>query len=183
MPEVRPSEDEARHRFGFRQNIEEILAAVGESFAAVTEATVSQAEPLTLIAELQRSERRWKMLALGLLSVLVVVLLIVALLTLFVWIRVKAEQRRAMEAMERAEQMRQEAIRAEQMASGAAGNEDQEHPMEVRPKGLGKLPDISVFQAHPSDRFLVDRDDFTNGHPFKGKHLTRVLREFERGKP
>ena len=39
---------------------------------------------------------------------------------------------------------------------------------EARPKDLGNLPDISVFQSHPSDRFLVDLDDFTSGHPFKG---------------
>ncbi len=32
----------------------------------------------------------------------------------------------------------------------------------------GQLPEVSVFQGHPSDRFLVDLDDFTSGHPFKG---------------
>ena len=35
---------------------------------------MSQAENLTLIAELQRSKRRWKILALGLLAVLMVLL-------------------------------------------------------------------------------------------------------------
>jgi hypothetical protein len=31
-----------------------------------------------------------------------------------------------------------------------------------------KLPSISVFQTRPSDRFLVDPDEVTSGHPFKG---------------
>lgn len=65
---------------------------------------------------------------------------------------------------ERAEQMRQESRRAERGATGATGNGDQGGGR----KNLGTLPDISVFQAHPSDRFLVDLDDFTSGHPFKG---------------
>ncbi len=30
------------------------------------------------------------------------------------------------------------------------------------------LPDISLFLARPSDRFLVDLDEITGGHPFKG---------------
>jgi murein DD-endopeptidase MepM/ murein hydrolase activator NlpD len=35
-------------------------------------------------------------------------------------------------------------------------------------KSVHELPDISVFQTQPSDRFLVDFDDITSGHPFKG---------------
>jgi hypothetical protein len=31
------------------------------------------------------------------------------------------------------------------------------------------LPEISLFQKQPSDRFLVDFDEITTGHPFKGK--------------
>ncbi len=125
---------------------------------------MSQAETLTLIAELQRAKRRWKMLALGLLAVVMIFLLIAALLTFLAWSRVKAEQRKAAEAMERAEQMRDEAKSAAPRATGDAGNENQGG----RRKDLGNLPDISVFQTHPSDRFLVDLDDFTSGHPFKG---------------
>ena len=30
------------------------------------------------------------------------------------------------------------------------------------------LPDISLFLSTPSDRFLVDLDQVTGGHPFKG---------------
>ena len=37
-----------------------------------------------------------------------------------------------------------------------------------RPKHSTGLPEISDFQRHPSDRFLVDLDDFSSGHPFKG---------------
>ena len=31
-----------------------------------------------------------------------------------------------------------------------------------------KLPNISFFETHPSDRFLVDPDEITSGHPYKG---------------
>jgi hypothetical protein len=31
-----------------------------------------------------------------------------------------------------------------------------------------ELPDISVFLTRPSDRFLVDVEEITGGHPFKG---------------
>jgi hypothetical protein len=48
----------------------------------------------------------------------------------------------------------------------------QEAPIKSKSKDThqitGQLPEISVFQDHPSDRFLVDLDDFTSGHPFKG---------------
>jgi hypothetical protein len=125
---------------------------------------MSQAETLTLIAELQRAKRRWKTLALGLLAVLIALFFVAILLTLFAWNRVKAEQVRALEAMEHAERMRDEARSATPRATGDAGNQGQGG----KRKDLGALPDISVFQTHPSDRFLVDLDDFTSGHPFKG---------------
>lgn len=48
----------------------------------------------------------------------------------------------------------------------------QELPSRDRPsRRLDKaadLPDIVAFQQRPSDRFPVDLDDFTSGHPFKG---------------
>jgi type II secretory pathway pseudopilin PulG len=124
---------------------------------------MSQAETLTLIAELRRSKRRWKILDLGLMAVLVVLLLIAVVITISAWRRATAEQRKAMEAMALAEQMRDEARRAEQNAAGAIG-----HDYQGATKSVGNLPDISVFQTHPSDRFLADLDDFTSGHPFKG---------------
>ena len=126
---------------------------------------MSQAETLILIAQLRRAKQRWKGLALGLLAVLIVLFLVAVLMTFFAWSRVKAEQRKAMEARELAEQMRQEARRAEQNAAGALGMKTRSGK---RPRDVGNLPDISVFQTHPSDRFLVDLDDFTSGHPFKG---------------
>ena len=85
-----------------------------------------QAETLTLVAELQRSKRRWKILALGLLAVLIVLLVVAILLTFFVWNRTKAQQMRAVEAIKRAEQMRDEARSAAQKATGDAGNKGQE---------------------------------------------------------
>ena len=127
-----------------------------------------QAETLTLVAELQRSKRRWKILALGLLAVLVVLLFLAIVLAFFVGSRMKAEPMMALEARERAEQIWQEARRAEQTASGVAESRGQKRTSEARPTDLGNLPDISVFENHPSDRFLVDLDDFTSGHPFKG---------------
>lgn len=125
---------------------------------------MSQAETLTLIADLQRAKRRWKILALGLLALLVALFFVAILLAFAAWSRAKAEQMRALEAMEFAQQMRDEARLAAQRATGDAGDEDQG----ARKKDLKSLPDISVFQTHPSDRFLVDLDDFTSGHPFKG---------------
>ena len=127
-----------------------------------------QAENLTHIAELQRSKRRWKILALGLLAVMTVLLFVAILSAFFVWSRMKSQQMMALEARERAEQIWQEARRAEQGATGIAENRRQKQPMEARPEDLGSLPDISFFQEHSSDRFLVDLDDFTSGHPFKG---------------
>jgi disulfide bond formation protein DsbB len=64
---------------------------------------VSQPDPLTVIVELQRSRRRWRLLALGLLALLVVLFFTVALTTIVGWGRVNAERMRALEAMERAE--------------------------------------------------------------------------------
>ena len=48
-----------------------------------------QAENLTHIAELQRSKRRWKILALGLLAVMTVLLFVAILSAFFVWSRMK----------------------------------------------------------------------------------------------
>jgi hypothetical protein len=39
------------------------------------------------------------------------------------------------------------------------------------PIGKG-LPDISSFLTRPSDRFLVDLDEITGGHPFKGANCS-----------
>lgn len=125
---------------------------------------MSQAETLTLIAQLQRAKRRWKILALSLLGVLVVLFLSAALLMISGLSRAKAEQMRALEAMEFAERLREDARRAEQRTTGDDGHKDRES----RPTEFASLPDISVFQIHPSDRFLVDLDEFTSGHPFKG---------------
>ena len=36
-----------------------------------------------------------------------------------------------------------------------------------------KLPDISFFETHRSDRFLVDLDEITSGHPYKGINSTQ----------
>ena len=83
---------------------------------------MSQADPMTVIAELQRSRRRWRLLALSLLALVVILFLIVALITVVGWGRARAEQIRALEAMARAEQARQEARRAEQEGSHTAGN-------------------------------------------------------------
>ena len=84
---------------------------------------MSQADPLTVIVELQRSRRRWRFLALGLLALLIVLFLIVALTTFVGWSRVNAERARALEAMERAEQLREAARRAESEGIRAAGNQ------------------------------------------------------------
>jgi len=83
---------------------------------------MSPADPMTVIAELQRSRRCWRLLALSLLALVVVLFLIVALITVVGWGRARAEQIRALEAMARAEQARQEARRAEQEGIHTAGN-------------------------------------------------------------
>ena len=84
---------------------------------------MSQPDPLTVIVELQRSRRRWRLLALGLLALLVVLFFTVALTTIVGWSRVNAERMRAMEAMQRAEQLREAARRAESEGIRAAGNQ------------------------------------------------------------
>ena len=83
---------------------------------------MSQADPMTVIAELQRSRWCWRLLALSLLALVVVLFLIVALITVVGWGRARAEQIRALEAMARAEQALQEARRAEQEGIQPAGN-------------------------------------------------------------
>ena len=35
---------------------------------------------------------------------------------------------------------------------------------------VSSLPDITEFLSAPSDRFLVDIADISDGHPFKGKN-------------
>ena len=35
------------------------------------------------------------------------------------------------------------------------------------------LPNISFFETRPSDRFLVDLDEITSGHPYKGIHAAQ----------
>jgi hypothetical protein len=47
------------------------------------------------------------------------------------------------------------------------------HTMSRMARGAGAgnvsdLPDISSFLTRPSDHFLVDLDEITGGHPFKG---------------
>ena len=83
---------------------------------------MSQADPMTVIAELQRSRWCWKLLALSLLASVVVLFLIVALITVVGLGRARAEQVRALEAMARAEQAREEAMRAAQEGIRTAGN-------------------------------------------------------------
>jgi uncharacterized iron-regulated membrane protein len=78
---------------------------------------------LTVIVDLQRSRRRWRLLALGLLALLVVLFFCVALTTFVGWSRVNAERMRALEAMQRAEQLREAARRAESEGIRAAGNQ------------------------------------------------------------
>ena len=56
---------------------------------------MSQAETLTLIAELQRAKRRWKTLALSLLVVLIVLFFAAVLLAIYGLSRAKAAQMRA----------------------------------------------------------------------------------------
>ena len=41
---------------------------------------------------------------------------------------------------------------------------------------FAKLPDISTFTTAKSDRFIVDMDDVTGGHPFKGLNATGPTR-------
>jgi type II secretory pathway pseudopilin PulG len=83
---------------------------------------MSQADPMTVIAQLQRARRRWRTLALSLLALAVALFLIVALITVVGWGRARAEQMRALEAMARAEQAREEASRAKQERIRTAGS-------------------------------------------------------------
>jgi hypothetical protein len=129
---------------------------------------MSPTETLALIAELQRAKRRWKLLAIGLLAMLVIVVLGGTGVAFLAWRVIDAEEVTAKEARRIAEQIREEPGRAKQRASSDAGSGDEPQPTEIQPTNSGTLPDISIFQAHPCDRFLVDLDDFTSGHPFKG---------------
>lgn len=54
--------------------------------------TMSQADPMTMIAELQRSRWCWRLLALSLLALVVVLFLIVASVTVVGWGRARSEQ-------------------------------------------------------------------------------------------
>ena len=83
---------------------------------------MSQADPMTVIAELRRSRWRWRLLALSLLVLAVALSLIVATITVVGWGRARAEQLRALEAMARAEQACQEARQAEQDGIRTAGS-------------------------------------------------------------
>lgn len=84
---------------------------------------MSQADLMTVIAQLQRSRRCWRRLALSLLALVVVLFVSVALITVVGWGRARAEQMVAWEATARAEQARQQARRAEQEGSRSAGNQ------------------------------------------------------------
>jgi sensor histidine kinase regulating citrate/malate metabolism len=88
---------------------------------------MSQAETQTLIAHLQRANRRWKMIALGLLSLLMILLLIASLLVSFAWIGMSVERNRAeaamQEAMAQRELSEQQAVRARLEAEEARNAE------------------------------------------------------------
>lgn len=43
-------------------------------------------------------------------------------------------------------------------------------PRAGRSRAGDQLPDISIFATRPSDRFPVDLDAITSGHPYKGTH-------------
>jgi hypothetical protein len=54
------------------------------------------------------------------------------------------------------------------LACSGGGHETIEAARGSRAGNVSDLPDISSFLTRPSDRFLVDLDEITGGHPFKG---------------
>ncbi len=63
---------------------------------------MSQAETLTLIAQLRRANRRWKMIALGLLGLLLILLVSASLIVWLALVRVEYERRSAEAAIQKA---------------------------------------------------------------------------------
>jgi len=116
---------------------------------------MSQAENLTLIAQLQRANRRWKSLAFGLLSLLLILVLMASLLVSFAWIRMGIERQRAEAAMQEAmiqrEFAEQQAVRARLEAEEArnAEAEARENAQESR-KAVEKATDGAKRSSKPS---------------------------------
>ncbi len=55
------------------------------------------------------------------------------------------------------------------MGCGGDGGSSTQEEGNSSTQSAPSLPDISVFQTHPTDTFLVDTAYITDGHPFKGE--------------